>query len=139
MSDHLQEAREFVECAENFSSPDDRSIPFVLHGILHALIAIAERMPQPLTVEEYSEMVRVQSVAAAAANAEALAGKWSSLRFDMDEQGMRISESVPEGDHHETITRDATDAPVTLAAPDAINPPLDPSAAVTEPHNTEGA
>ena len=39
----------------------------------------------------------------------------------------------------EPITRDATDAPVTLAAPDAINPPPDPSAAVTEPHSTEGA
>ena len=39
----------------------------------------------------------------------------------------------------ETITRDATDAPVTPAAPDAINPPPNPPAAVTEPHNTEGA
>ena len=39
----------------------------------------------------------------------------------------------------ETATRDATDAPETPAAPDAINPPPDPSAAVTEPHNTEGA
>ena len=38
----------------------------------------------------------------------------------------------------ETATRDATDAPVTLAAPDAINPPPNPPAAVTEPHNTEG-
>ena len=37
----------------------------------------------------------------------------------------------------ETITRDATDAPVTPAAPDAINPPPDPSAAVTEPHSPE--
>ena len=37
----------------------------------------------------------------------------------------------------ETATRDATDAPVTLAAPDAINPPPDPSAAVTEPHSPE--
>ena len=39
----------------------------------------------------------------------------------------------------ETITRDATGAPVTLAAPDAINPPPNPPAAVTGPHNTEGA
>ena len=39
----------------------------------------------------------------------------------------------------EPITRDATDAPVTPAAPDAINPPPNPSAAATEPHNTEGA
>ena len=91
MSDHLQEAREFVERAENFSSPDDRGIPFALHGILHALIAIAERMPQPLTVEEYSEMVRAQAVAAAAANADAMAGAWSSLRFDVDEKGMRVA------------------------------------------------
>ena len=37
----------------------------------------------------------------------------------------------------ETITRDATAAPVTPAAPDAINPPPNPSAAVTGPHNTE--
>ena len=37
----------------------------------------------------------------------------------------------------ETITRDATGAPVALAGPDAINPPPDPSAAVTGPHNTE--
>ena len=39
----------------------------------------------------------------------------------------------------ETATRDATAAPETLAAPDAINPPPDHSAAVTEPHNTDGA
>ena len=39
----------------------------------------------------------------------------------------------------ETITRDATGAPVTFAAPDAINPPPNPSEAVTGPHNTEGA
>ena len=49
-----------------------------------------------------------------------------------------------EGEHRgpyrpETATRDATDAPEASAAPDAINPPPDPSAAVTEPHNTEGA
>ena len=102
MSDHLQEAREFVERAENFSSPDDRGIPFALHGILHALIAIAERIPQPLTAEEYAEMMKAQAVAAAAANADALAGKWSSLRFDVDEMGMRVSQSEPtEGDPHE--------------------------------------
>ena len=51
MSDHLHEAREFVGCAENFSSPHDRSTPFALHGILHALIAIAERMPEPTRAE----------------------------------------------------------------------------------------
>ena len=91
MSDHLQEAREFVECAANHASPDARSIPFALHGILHALIAIADRMPQPLTVDEYAEMMKAQAVAVAAANADALAGKWSSLRFDMDERGMRVA------------------------------------------------
>ena len=37
----------------------------------------------------------------------------------------------------ETITRDATDAPVTLAAPDAINPPPSPSEAATGPHSPE--
>lgn len=39
----------------------------------------------------------------------------------------------------ETTAGEATGAPETLAAPDAINPPPDPSAAVTEPHSTEGA
>ena len=61
MTDHLQEAREFVGCAENFSSPDDRSAPFALHGILHALIAIAERMPEPtrpMTPEELQSAAR---------------------------------------------------------------------------------
>ena len=93
MIDHLQEAREIVECTANHTSPDDRSIPFALHGILHALIAIAERIPQPLTVEEYTEVVKAQAVAAATANADALAGKWSNLRFDVDEKGMRVSEA----------------------------------------------
>ena len=35
------------------------------------------------------------------------------------------------------LGKDATGAPVALAGPDAINPPPDPSAAVTGPHNTE--
>lgn len=39
----------------------------------------------------------------------------------------------------ETTAGEATCAPVTLAASDAINPPPDPSGAVTCPHNTEGA
>lgn len=102
MSDHLQEAREFAECAANHTSPDVRSVPFALHGILHALIAIAERMPQQMTTEEYAELLRVQAEAAAAANAQAVAEKWTAMRFDVDEKGMRISESVPtEGDPHE--------------------------------------
>ena len=61
MTDHLEEAREFVACAENFSSPDDRSIPFALHGILHGLIAIAERMAaptRPMTPEELDAYAR---------------------------------------------------------------------------------
>ena len=37
----------------------------------------------------------------------------------------------------ETTTRDATGAPVTLAAPDAINPPPSPSEAATGPHSPE--
>lgn len=37
----------------------------------------------------------------------------------------------------EPITRDATAAPVTPAAPDAINPPPDPSEAATGPHSPE--
>lgn len=39
----------------------------------------------------------------------------------------------------ETATTEATGAPVTLAGPDAMNPPPNPSAAVTGPHSTEGA
>ena len=39
----------------------------------------------------------------------------------------------------ETTAGDATDAPVTPAAPDATNPPPDPSAAGTGPHSPEGA
>ena len=37
----------------------------------------------------------------------------------------------------ETAAGEATGAPVTPAAPDAINPPPDPSAAVTGPHSPE--
>ena len=44
MTDHLNQAREIAECAQNWGSPDDRSIPYALHGITHALIAIAEAM-----------------------------------------------------------------------------------------------
>ena len=44
MTDHLNEARTFAECAQNWGSPDDRSIPYALHGITHALIAIAEAL-----------------------------------------------------------------------------------------------
>ena len=39
------------------------------------------------------------------------------------------SDDTPNPYRPETITRDATDAPVTPAAPDATNPPPDPSAA----------
>ena len=44
MTDHLNEARTFAECAQNWGSPDARSIPYALHGITHALIAIAEAL-----------------------------------------------------------------------------------------------
>ena len=37
----------------------------------------------------------------------------------------------------QTITRDATGAPEASAAPDAINPPPDPSAAIAGPHSPE--
>lgn len=37
----------------------------------------------------------------------------------------------------ETTAGEATAAPVTPAGPDAINPPPNPSVAVTEPHSTE--
>ena len=47
------------------------------------------------------------------------------------------SDDAPNPYRPETITRDATDAPVTPAAPDATNPPPDPSAAATGPHSPE--
>ena len=47
------------------------------------------------------------------------------------------SDDTPNPYRPETITRDATDAPVTPAAPDATNPPPDPSAAATGPHSPE--
>ena len=37
--------------------------------------------------------MKAQAVAAATANADALAGKWSNLRFDVDEKGMRVAEA----------------------------------------------
>ena len=46
MTDHLNQAREIAECAQNWGSPDDRSIPYALHGITHALIAIAEALQE---------------------------------------------------------------------------------------------
>lgn len=43
MSDHLSEARRIASFAEDVAgSPDDRSVPYLLAGILHALIAVAE-------------------------------------------------------------------------------------------------
>ena len=44
MTDHLNEAREVAKCAQNWGSPDARSVPYALHGITHALIAIAEQL-----------------------------------------------------------------------------------------------
>ena len=52
----------------------------------------------------------------------------------------RLSEAEHRAAHRpETAVGEATGAPATPAASDAINPPPDPSAAVTEPHDTEGA
>lgn len=43
MSEHLDEARRIASFAEDVAgSPDERSVPYLLSGILHALIAIAE-------------------------------------------------------------------------------------------------
>ena len=44
MTDHLNQAREIAECAQNWGSQDARSIPYALHGITHALIAITEAL-----------------------------------------------------------------------------------------------
>lgn len=50
----------------------------------------------------------------------------------------RLSEAEHRAAHRpETAAGEAIGAPVTLAAPDAINPPPDPSAAVTGPHSPE--
>lgn len=70
---------------------------------------------------------------------ELLADVWDDGHAACIEAHGRIKPTRPNPYRPETITRDATDAPVTPAAPDAINPPPDPSAAVAEPHNTEGA
>lgn len=41
--DHLAEAQKVAAITESLGgSPDDRSIPMLLGGILHALVAIAE-------------------------------------------------------------------------------------------------
>ena len=68
-----------------------------------------------------------------------LADAWDEGHAARIEAHGRIKPMRPNPYRPETITRDATGAPVTRAAPDAINPPPNHSAAVTEPHNTEGA
>jgi hypothetical protein len=44
--DHLLQAQHLAKYSEDLAqSPDARSVPYLLAGILDALIAIAERMP----------------------------------------------------------------------------------------------
>ena len=77
----------------------------------------------------------------------ALAAVLPGLLADVWDEGFQAGYSdlmyhrrgTPNPYRPETIATDATGAPVTPAAPDAINPPPNPSAAVTEPHTTEGA
>ena len=87
-TDHLQEARKFVECSENFGSPDDRSVPFALHGIMHALIAIAERMPEPtrpMTPEELDAYARAYAASVSDVVAQ---------RFNFPEPVLTLTEGV---------------------------------------------
>ena len=70
---------------------------------------------------------------------ESLAAAWDDGHAACIEAHGRIKPMRPNPYRPETITTDATGAPVAPAAPDAINPPPNPSAGVTGPHNTEGA
>ena len=66
-----------------------------------------------------------------------LADAWDDGQAACIEAHGRIKPMRPNPYRPETITRDATGAPVAPAAPDATNPPPDPSAAATGPHSPE--
>ena len=90
---------------------------------------------------ELARIEREVEAALAAVLPDLLADAWDEGHADglHDAHEYREHRKARNPYRPETITRDATAAPVTPAAPDATNPPPDPSAAVTEPHNTEGA
>ena len=93
----------------------------------------------PISIPEH-EALAAQALAAVLP--DLLADAWDEGRADglHDAHEHREHRKLLRNPYRpETIIRDVTDAPVTLAAPDAINPPPNPPAAVTEPHNTEGA
>ena len=88
----------------------------------------------PISIVEH-EALAAQALAAVLP--DLLADVWDDGHAACIEAHGRIKPMRPNPYRLETITRDATDAPVTLAAPDAINPPPDPSAAATGPHSPE--
>ena len=90
----------------------------------------------PISIPEH-EALAAQALAAVLP--DLLADAWDEGHADglHDTHEYREHRKMRNPYRPETITRDATDAPVTLAAPDAINPPPDPSAAATGPHSPE--
>ena len=88
----------------------------------------------PISIVEH-EALAAQALAAVLP--DLLADAWGEGHAACIEAHGRIKPMRPNPYRPETITRDATDAPVTPAAPDATNPPPDPSAAATGPHSPE--
>ena len=88
--------------------------------------------------DEYRAGMREQAEEVlAAVLPDLLADAWDDGHAACIEAHGRIKPMRPNPYRPETITRDATGAPVTPAAPDAINPPPDPSAAIAGPHSPE--
>lgn len=81
----------------------------------------------------------IAEAALAAVLPDLLADAWDEGHDDglHNAHEYREHRKMPNPYRPETATTEATGAPETPAGPDAINPPPDPSAAVTEPHNTE--
>lgn len=112
--------------------------------LAHANAAASERIERVVNDEHQQGVVMAGWLLTfpevlAAVLPDLLAAAWDDGQAACIEAHGRIKPMRPNPYRPETITRDATGAPVTPAAPDAINPPPDPSAAVTGPHSTEGA
>ena len=92
----------------------------------------------PISIPEH-EALAAQALAAVLP--DLLADAWDEGHADglHDTHEYREHRKMRNPYRPETITRDATAAPETLAAPDAINPPPDQSEAITGPHSPEGA
>ena len=105
-----------------------------------AVEALYDECGRPLSCSKHGHMDEAVS-ALAAVLPDLMADAWDEGHADglHNSHEHREHRKLRNPYRPEPITRDATCAPVTLAAPDAINPPPDPSEAVTEPHNTEGA